>query len=334
MRKLIWLAIVLLFITSGCQRTSSGKGTDSGSAGANVPTGFRLNLVEAPANLGQLKMNLNQLGPFHARFVLEFEGQKPWVYQVDTRSDGTNIEYQLSVQGLDEKLDLGDVRLVNSFGHNFMSGSGTGDICFQFPDSFETETLFLGPTEFIHLSELSSLPEESGRETILGREATHYTSPPEFHRGWQDVSVAFWFDSQTEAVLKYEFFASGNDPLYYQGQGKLHGVFEVLEIGPQQIQAIPNCVIDFPIPDGAADLIRFPGLIAFNTTLHPAALDEFYTRALGRDGWAREEPQSNPQTQDQVFEYTSQNRSVIIHLVPLNLEDISQGFKVEIYLDE
>ncbi|HAY83643.1 MAG TPA: hypothetical protein DCY42_01600, partial [Chloroflexi bacterium] len=72
MRRLIWLAIVLLFITSGCQLTSSGKGADSGSAGANVPTGFRLNLVEAPANLGQLKMNLNQLGPFHARFVLEF----------------------------------------------------------------------------------------------------------------------------------------------------------------------------------------------------------------------------------------------------------------------
>lgn len=334
MRRLIWLIIVMAVSMSACQMKTDGIALGSGkSAGGNVNT-YKLELVEDQANLAQLKMNLSQLGPMHARFVLKFEGSTSWIYQVDTRSDGTHNEYQLSVEGVEDNLDLGDVRLVNSFGHNFMSGPATGDVCFQFPDFFETEPLFLGPTEFIHLTELSSLPAESGRDSVLGRDAIQYSASTTSYKGWENVSVVFWIDAETEAVLKYEFSAEGNDPLYYKGDGKLQGLFEVMEIGPQQIAGIPNCVIDFPLPDDAEGLIRFPGLISFSTSMRPAKLDNFYTKALEPRGWTRGKPQTNPQTQDKVLEYTSQTGSIVIHLVPLNLQDFSEGYQVEIYFDE
>lgn len=334
MRRLFCLIVLLVVSITACQMKSAPNETAQLPVKSEDSGPYKLDLDKAPANLGELKMNLNQLGPFHSRFTLEFEGQTNWVYRVDTRSDGTNIEYQLVVDGVEESLDLGDVRLVNSSGQNYMSGPATDELCFQFPDTFETEPLFLGPTEFIHLTELNPLPEETGTESILGREAVHYTASPESHLGWKNVSISFWIDPQSDAALKYEFTADGNDPLYLKGDGKLHGLFEVLEIGPQEIGAIPNCVIDFPMPDDAAGLIRFPGMLSFTTNLRPAKLDKFYTKALEPQGWTREKPQTNPKTQDKVFEYSSQNSSIIIHMVPLNLNDFSEGYQVEIYFDE
>ncbi len=332
MRRLLCLIVLLVISITACQVNT--EGSSSNSSDTNASKSYKLDLDKAPANLGELKMNLNQLGPFHSRFTLEFEGQTAWVYQVDTRSDGTNIEYQLVVNGVEENLDLGDVRLVNTSGQNYMSGPATDEQCFQFPDSFKTEPLFLGPTEFIHLSDLSTLLEETGTESILGHDAVHYTASPGSYLGWKDVSVSFWLDTTTDAVLKYDFTAYGNDPLYLKGDGKVHGLFEMLEIGPQEIGVIPNCAIDFPMPDDAEGLIRFPGLLSFTTTLRPAKLNKFFAKALELEGWTQEKPQTNPQTQDKVFEYSSQNSSIVIHMVPLNLKDFSEGYQVEIYFDE
>jgi len=295
---------------------------------------YTLELAEAPANFGDLKMNLDQLGAFHARFVLRFEGNSQWTYQVDTRSDGTNTEYQLTIEGLSDSMDLGDVRLVNSLGQNFMSGPATDGACIQFPDTFVTEPLFLGPTEFIHLKELSPLPEENGFESILGRESTRYSAVPQPHMGWQDVSISFWIDSQTQSVLKYEFFASGNDPLYYQGDGKIHGLFELLEIGPQEIAAVPDCVIEFPLPGDVAGLIYFPGLISFTTGMGEAELEGFFTNALESRGWVTGESQRDDQVKDVMLSYTSQEKAIIIHLTPTHAGELAQGYQVEIYFND
>lgn len=337
MRRIFWLLIVLVGSLAACQAAES----PNGAAAAPQETGpkaspdtYTLELAEAPANFGVLKMNLGQFGSIHARFVLRFEGDSQWMYQVNTRSDGTTTEYQLMIEGLSDSMDLGDVRLVNSQGRNILMGEATDGACIQFPDSFVTEPLFLGPTEFIHLKELEHLPEESGVESILGREATRYTAVPQPHLGWQDVSVSFWVDPQTNAVLKYEFFASGNDPLYYQGNGKIHGLFELLEIGPQEIAAAPDCVIEFPLPDDASELVRFPGLISFSTTMGEPELEGFFTSALGSRGWEAGEPQKNEQTKDVMLSYASQDEVIIIHLTPIQAEGLARGYQVEIYFND
>jgi hypothetical protein len=334
MRRIFWLMIVLMGSLAACRATEAPNGAAEVPQAASPKVSrdtYTLELAEAPANFGDLKMNLDQLGAFHARFVLRFEGNSQWMYQVDTRSDGTNTEYQLIIEGLSDSMDLGDVRLVNSLGQNFMAGPATDGACIQFPDTFVTEPMFLGPTEFIHLKELSHLPGENGIEAILGRETTRYTAVPQPHMGWQDVSISFWLDTQTQSVLKYEFFASGNDPLYYQGDGTIHGLFELLEIGPQEIAAVPDCGIEFPLPGDVTGLIHFPGLISFTSGMGEVELEGFFTNALESRGWLPGEFSKNDQTKDVMLDYTSQEKAILIHLVPINVEDLAQGYQVEIY---
>ena len=337
MRRIFWLMIVLIISLVACQSNDPPNGAAEAPQETNPKVSrdtYILELAEAPANFGDLKMNLDQLGAFHARFVLRFEGNSQWMYQVDTRSDGTNTEYQLIIEGISDNMDLGDVRLVNSLGQNFMSGPATDGTCVQFPDTFVTEPLFLGPTEFIHLKELTHLPEDNGIESILGRETTRYTAVSQPHLGWQDVSISFWIDSQTRSVLKYEFFATGNDPLYYQGNGKIHGLFELLEIGPQEITAVPDCEIKFPLPGDFAGVVQFPGMLSFTTGNGEADLVGFYTNTLESRGWQMGEAQRDEQNKDVMLSYSNQDEVIIIHLTPINAADLAQGYQVEIYFND
>lgn len=339
MQRLWWLVIVLALGLVGCQLGSGRSDQDGGKTGSGqsgesgFPT-YRLKLEEKAANLGQLDMQLNQIGPFHGRFLLEFSGETDWTYQVDTRSDGANIEYFLTIHGIGSSQNPGDVRLVNSGGNNSMSGPGTGGFCVQFPDSFRTEKLFLSPTDFIHVDEFSTPPREEGSSQVAGRTATEFTASNDDHRGWQEVVVHYWVDTETGAVLKYDFVAWGNDPLYQKGIGRIHGVFEVLETGPQEIEGITGCEIGFPLPGDASDIIRLPGIIRFTTSRGPVNLDNFYTQRLEPAGWERQEPQINPQTRDGVLEYTSGDTSVTIQVEALNVNNFEEGFLIEVFLEE
>ncbi|MGD2026538.1 MAG: hypothetical protein PVI99_01870 [Anaerolineales bacterium] len=339
MQRLKWFFMVIALSVIACQLGAGGSqgnagGPGSGEVGApDFPT-YRLALEEKPANLGRLDLQLNQLGPFHGRFILEFNGQNDWTYQVDTRSDGENIEFSLTIQGVESDKNPGDVRLVNSGGNNYMSGAGTNDFCVRFPDSFETEKLFLGPADFVHPDEFSSAPAEEGSNTVAGINAARYTASADDHRGWQEVVVNYWVDPNSGAVLKYDFVAWGNDPLYKRGDGRIHGVFEVLEVGSQEIEEIPGCQIEFPLPSDAAEIIRLPGIIQFTTSMGPFRLDTFYTDQLEPRGWVREEPQINDQTRSGLLEYNADNESITIHVDAINPQYFEEGFLVEIDLDE
>lgn len=336
MRRMQWLVLGLALILSACQlggNAQKGSNSASGLGEPEFPV-YRLALKEEPANMGQLELQLGQLGPFHGRFTLEFDGNNQWTYQVDTRSDGAKIEYSLNIQGVTGDKNPGDVRLVHSGGENFMSGQGTGDFCVRFPDSFITEPLFLGPEDFIHLDEFSNAPVEGGSDQVAGMSATQYTVPAEDHRGWLEVAVNYWVDPITQAVVKYDFVAWGNDPLYQQGNGRVHGVFEVLEVGTQQIEDVAGCGINFPLPSDAARLIHLPGIIQYTTSLGPVLVDDFYTAALEPQGWKRQEPEINENTRDGVLEYRKNSQTITIDVEPLNPQNFDDGFRVEIFLEE
>ncbi len=337
MRRMQWLVVILVLSLSACQlgngNTQQGNSAVGGLDAPEFPV-YNLNLSEEPANMGQLSMQLGQLGPFHGRFTLEFDGNSQWTYQVDMRSDGRRIEYSLHIEGVSENKNPGDVRLMHNGRTNYMTGAGTGDFCVRFPDTFITEPLFLGPEDFIHLDEFGNAPAESGSEQIAGIKATRYTASTDNHRGWLEVVVNYWEDPATQAVLKYDFIAWGNDPLYQQGNGRVHGLFEVLEIGPQEIGGVAGCAIDFPLPDDASGIIHLPGIIQFNSSMGPVEMDSFYTGELESLGWERQEPQINAQTQDGVLEYRKDNQTVSIDVEPLNLQNFDKGFSVKIFLEE
>lgn len=338
MRRIKWLVLILVLVLSACQLGSGDS--QKGSAGGNGQLGqpefptYQLVLEEKPANMGQLEMQLGQLGPFRGRFLLEFDGEISWTYQVDLRSDGEKIEFALTIQGVPSEKNPGDVRLVHSGGDNYMSGEGTGDFCVRFPDSFVTEDLFLEPEDFIHLDEFENAPVQGNSDQIAGIAATQYMASTDDHRGWLEVAVNYWVDPASGATLKYDFVAWGNDPLYQQGNGRIHGVFEVLEIGPQQIEDVAGCKIDFPMPANASEIIRLPGVLQYQTPFRPARLDTFYTNHLEPQGWERQEPQINEQTQDGVLEYRAKGQSVTIDVEPVDPQNLDAGFLVVIFMDE
>lgn len=336
MRRIKWLVLVLALMLSACQFGSDDAKRTTGGAQLGDPEFpvYELVLEAKPANMGNLEMQLGQLGPFHGRFLLEFDGKTSWTYQVDLRSQGQKIEYALSVQGVPSEKNPGNVRLVHSAGENYMSGAGTGDFCVRFPDSFVTEKLFLAPEDFIHLDEFANAPVQGDTDKVAGIDAVQYTASTDDHRGWLEVVVNYWVDPATGATLKYDFVAWGNDPLYQQGDGRIHGTFEVLEIGPQQIDDVAGCAIDFPMPDNASEIIRLPGILQYQTPFKPDRLDTFYTNQLGAQGWERLEPQINEATQDGVLEYQKDGQGVSIDVEPFNTQNLDEGFVVRVYLDE
>jgi hypothetical protein len=60
-------------------------------------------------------------------------------------------------------------------------------------------------------------------------------------------------------------------------------------------------------------------------------LEGFFTNALESRGWLPGEFSKNDQTKDVMLDYTSQEKAILIHLVPINVEDLAQGYQVEIY---
>ena len=83
-----------------------------------------------------------------------------------------------------------------------------------------------------------------------------------------------------------------------------------------------------------AELVHFPGLISFTTGVGAAELEGFFNNALESRGWIAGQPQKNDQTRDVMLGYAAQEETIIIHLSPVNLEDPSAGYLVEIYFDE
>ncbi len=321
MHRLKILMVVLVLTALAC-------GTGSGT---NTPESVEGLAEIGPADLGTLDLSLDTLGAFHAVFVLEFEGESDWTYQVDTRSNGELIEYDLHIEGVDEAQNPGDVRLVNNDGVNQMNGAGTDFECVQFPDEFETGVLFLSPNDLIDLEDFSEELEDVGEEKIAGREATEYLGKRNKYAGWRSLKLSVWVDDETGAVLQIDFSARGSDPIFGAGSGKISGKFTVKKIGSQQIQPVEGCEIDIPLPEDAANIIIFPGMIAFETSLGPVRLGRFYKKILSPEGWMWEEPVI-AEDRKALLTFYSDEGTLTILIEPISA-DFSQGYQVQMFIE-
>ena len=82
--------------------------------------------LETPARYSGLK--LEDLGSYHASFLLQFAGNSPWSYQVDVRSDGELMERSLHIEGVDPVQNPGDVRMVSQGEQNRLAGQVSEDL--------------------------------------------------------------------------------------------------------------------------------------------------------------------------------------------------------------
>lgn len=325
MRKM-WLPIGALLLAALACGTN---GNVSGITGAQEPV-FEGNFDSRPAELGALAMSLEELGPFHARFLLTFKGDDDYTYQVDTRYDGSQVEYSLEIDGVDPVKNPGDVRLVNREGWNQMRGAGTDRVCVQFPDDFESRPLFITPLDLIDTKNFSDKWEDGGESQVAGLTAASLAAEQDEYAGWENVEVTYAKDEDTGAILNFEFKAKGPDPLFGGGEGKVEGLFEVLEVGPQEIAPIVGCEIAIPMPDDAIVILNLPGLVVFETSLGPVKLDNFYKVELVANGWGREEPVTGDDRESMLGYFTDESR-IDIHLEAINPDDFSEGYTVEVF---
>ena len=279
-------------------------------------------------------MSLAELGPFHAIFMLSFDGNQDWVYKVETRYDGELIEYNLHIEGVEPTKNPGDLRLVNTNGINQMKGPGTDDFCMQFPDEMNTGVLFLSPVDVINPDALIQDWNIQENQLYMGRQTTKYITSQDYYYGWEDIEVTFNIDAESGAMLNYIFDSSGSDPLYEYGGGEIHGEFTVLEIGPQEITPVEGCQIPFQVPEDAHKLIILPGAFSYETSLGPVKTDKFYTQVLGNQGWTRQTAEVNDATREGFITFTSETQSLTIHVQALNPEDFSEGYLIRLYLED
>jgi hypothetical protein len=278
MRRLGYFVLFLALISLAC----------SSSTNLNSPAGE----VAGPPFTTNNYAGLNEkaFGSYLSSFIVEFQGSYSWRYEMTTRYDGSLIEYSLHIEGVDKKMNPGDIRMVTNGRTNWMTGPGADNQCFMFPSSLDLGPTFLTPDDLLSVQPGSELMEDSGEEQILGMTADHHSLQADQLDSWKNLNLEMWL-ADSDAVLRYQLQAAGPDPLFDAGDGLVNALYEVVDTGPQQIERVTGCETDLPIPDNVSNLVRFPNLISFESPTSASDLADYYLDAMDALRWVlKEEP--------------------------------------------
>jgi hypothetical protein len=285
------------------------------------------NLDLTPDDAWYNGLNQTHYGAYHVTFLIQFEGEYAWSYQLDTRANGQVTEQMLHLEGPNKAQNLGDVRLVSQAGINQMRGAGTEDLCLQYPSGFNLGPAFLTPDDLISPATVSPMLTAQYQETIAGVEAQRYSFRRAELENWRDIQVDMWWDDDARAVLRYDLSLHGTDPLFDAGLGTLTALYEVNTIGPQEILPVEGCEVGIPLPETAANLVKLPDLIAFESPVPAAEVVTFFLKALPAAGWV---------AQGDILEGENAvllNYSREEETLSINIEQRAAGVTVELFPD-
>ncbi len=273
-------------------------------------------------------IDLSSLGDYHVSYQLSFEGETSWLYLLETRRSGQTVERLLHIEAAEGASNPGDIRMVSEGGVSRMRGPGTEDECLQFPTGFDLGPVFLNPDDLVNPDIIAPLFTAQFEETIAGVPTTRYS----FRRGdlndWQDIQIDIWWDDVLSAVLRYDLQLTGNDPFFEAGEGRLLGRFEVQAIGPQNIIPVEGCDLSIPIPETATNLVKLPGLIAFESSAPIVELVTYFLETLPAQGW---ETMTDPLEEGSaiLLTYVKDEKALRI-----NIEQHDTGVTVEMFIGE
>lgn len=225
---------------------------------------------------------------YQAMFIIEFEGSEyEWEYQLTTQRDDSFTEYSLNIEGLDTSEHPGSIRMVTDGESSWMIGPGTDNLCFRFPNSMEINFDYFTPDDLIASQLVDAVLKKRGVETIEGQETVHYRARKRSLAGWRNVTLDIWL-AAPDTVVHYIAHAKGDDPLFDAGFGKLGFHYVIQEIGPQEIEPITGCEINYPVPEDSYDFTRLPGLVSFESTQDVETLTRFYLEEMPLIEWIME----------------------------------------------
>lgn len=262
---------------------------------------------------------------YRTHLELRFEGNSPWIYQLETRRAEQLVEYNLHVEGVDPSRYPGDVRLVSDGEITRMSGAGTENQCLQYPADMDLSVSFLTLEQVFPRQVLASALVAVGEDALFGMPTLQYRVVQENLGKWRDVSLDIWLEKQSGTPLKYILQATGDDPLFKSGEGRLSARYEVVEIASQTIEPVGGCEIQFPIPQDAQRLVRLPEMIAFESSASVQVIVAYYQATLSQAGWTEAEIGFSEQG-TAVMSYYQSTAEVEIHVEPKG-----NGVRVTIY---
>ena len=272
-------------------------------------------------------LKMEGLGSYHATFLLQFDGENPWLYQVDLRSDGNRFERALHIEGVDLAFNPGDVRMVTQGGESRMSGPGTDGECLVFPAELDIGPAFLLPDQILAPSTIGPRLSSLGKDTIAGAKALRFGLRTEELEDWSDAQVDIWLAEAGGNLLRYDLQLTGEDPLFGHGRGSLSGRMIVNSIGPQVIEPVDGCELEYPIPDLTENLVKLPDFLAFDSSETIGGIAVFYQENLMQDGWVQtEEPEHDGDAL--VLSFQQGGRS--LHII---LERTEDGVHAEIRVE-
>lgn len=272
-RFFIFLSIVLIITACAPPRTSSVKRSSSSKKDGDVFTGI----------------NLSHLSDYQTTYDIEFNGDYSWRYSLTTHFDGKRTEYNLHIEGVDPARNPGDIRLVAEKETSWMTGPGVEHECFMFPSDFEIDYTFLTPDDTFPPEEIAPLLTYESKQREGDLSINVYTADIPEHEGWSDLNIVLWLVKDEDYPLKYDIEATGQDPLFDAGKGQFRGAFSVAYDPGYVIEPITGCDISIPLPEGADQVVRFPGLVSFETKDTPENLIIFYQDYLNSNGWVVDE---------------------------------------------
>lgn len=285
MRKIIVLLTATILLISACSSSSPENNSDR----SDPPDRSQPQTQEPAIYAG---LNSAELANYMATYDLNFNGSYDWAYDLITRFDGEFTEYSLHIEGVESSQYLGDLRLVTDGKTSRMSGPGTDNECFMFPSDFELGPTFQNPDDLLSPLIVDQILTLIGEESIREFESVYYTAEESRVGVWQELHIDLWLNQAETAALQYLFAATGLDPLFDAGEGQISASFKVTEIGEQVIEPIPGCEIEFQIPMGARQLVRFPDLVSFEINSSAEDIMIFYQATLEVEGW---QELTNPQ---------------------------------------
>lgn len=310
-QKIPFLSLFILLVLLLAPACAGPAGGPLSSRTADPASGSTQNA--SPGKPAFTDLNRDTYSSYFSKFEVQFEGPQRWRYELRTRRSPALREFNLHMEGFDRAANPGDVRIVTDGKTSWMIGPGTDEQCVQFPNNQGMDPTLLFPEMLVSNKNLAALLAYQGEESIGGIAALHYSGSAPAVGDWKDARIDVWQDKAGKGLLRFAMQASGADPFFGKGAGRLTAQYEASALDVAEIAPVQGCEISVPLPDSAAMFVRLPGLASFES---PAGLDEmrkFYQTRLAQGNWSEKEPPEQGESVV-VLSYQRDNEAVEIQI--------------------
>lgn len=299
--RLYILPLICIFLVNSCSSTSETVQPGNVGKASNSPQ-------QTLAGL-----NRDALNNYSSTFVIQFDGPQKWTYQLKTRKTPSLSEVNLHMDGVEKSANPGDVRLVTDGTTSWMIGPGTDQECVQYPTHQGLDPTLAYPEQLVSFGELSGLVSFVGEEAFAGTTSAHYAGSNLTTQKWKNAKIEIWQDKNSQALMKFTLQASGIDPFFGTGSGKITAHYQVDGLDAGQIEAVKGCEINVPLPETAKNFVRLPGMASFESQTGINEMLSFYQAQMPSGSWAENQPPAQAEGAT-VLSYIKNAEEVEIHI--------------------